>query len=146
MPMGRPVTPLLAADVIIELADRPGRPIILIERANPPYGHAIPGGFVDVGESLEHAAVREAKEETGLEVRLLALLGLYSNPARDPRGHTVTAVYVGEASGTPQALDDARDLAIYSPGELPQPLAFDHALVLADYLAYRTSGAVAPLR
>ncbi len=144
--MGRPVTPLLAADVIIELADRPGRPIILIERANPPYGHAIPGGFVDVGESVEAAAIREAKEETGLEVRLLALLGIYSDPARDARGHTVTAVYVGEASGTPQALDDARALAIYSPGQLPKPLAFDHALVLADYIAYRTSGGVAPLR
>jgi len=144
--MGRPVTPLLAADVIIELADRPGRPIILIERANPPHGHAIPGGFVDVGESVEHAAAREAKEETGLEVRLIALLGLYSNPARDPRGHTVTAVYVGEATGTPQALDDARALAIYAPDQLPQPLAFDHAQVLDDYRRFRATGQVAPLR
>lgn len=144
--MGRPVTPLLAADVIIELADRPGRPIILIERANPPYGHAIPGGFVDLGETLEQAAVREAREETGLEVRLLALLGLYSDPARDPRGHTVTAVYVGEASGTPQPLDDARALALFNPDHPPQPLAFDHALVLADYRRFRHRGAVAPLR
>ncbi|HEY0721531.1 MAG TPA: NUDIX hydrolase [Gammaproteobacteria bacterium] len=144
--MGRPVTPLLAADVIIELADRPGRPIILIERANPPYGHAIPGGFVDVGESLEQAAVREAKEETGLTVRLLALLGIYSDPARDPRGHTVTAVYVGEASGTPQALDDARALAIFNPDLLPRPLAFDHARVLEDYRRFLTTGQPAPLR
>ena len=144
--MGRPVTPLLAADVIIELADRPGRPIVLIGRANPPYGHAIPGGFVDVGEPLEAAAIREAKEETGLDVRLLVLLGIYSDPARDPRGHTVTAVYVGEARGTPQALDDARALAIFSPDKLPNPLAFDHALVLEDYLRFRQSGQVAPLR
>lgn len=144
--MGRPVTPLLAADVIIELTDRPGRPIILIERANPPYGHAIPGGFVDVGEPLEAAAVREAREETGLEVRLTALLGIYSDPARDPRGHTVTAVYVGEASGPPQALDDARALAVYLPDQLPTPLAFDHALVLDDYRRFRRDGQVAPLR
>lgn len=144
--MGRPVTPLLAADVIIELADRPGRPIVLIERANPPYGHAIPGGFVDVGEPLEAAAMREAKEETGLDVRLIALLGIYSNPARDPRGHTVTAVYVGEATGTPQALDDARALAIFEPAQLPEPLAFDHALVLDDYRRFRATGQVAPLR
>lgn len=144
--MGRPVTPLLAADVIIELVDRPGRPIVLIERANPPYGHAIPGGFVDVGESLETAAVREAKEETGLDVRLIALLGCYSNPDRDPRGHTVTAVYVGEASGIPQALDDARALDIFAPDTLPRPLAFDHALVLEDYRRFRSTGQVAPLR
>ena len=144
--MGRPVTPQIAADVIIELADRPGRPIVLIERANPPFGHAIPGGFVDVGESLEAAAVREAKEETGLDVRLIALLGCYSDPARDPRGHTVTAVYVGEATGTPQALDDARALAIFTPDQLPRPLAFDHATVLDDYCRYRSIGQVAPLR
>lgn len=144
--MSRPVTPLLAADAIIELIDLPGRPIVLIERLNPPPGWAIPGGFVDVGESLENATVREAKEETGLSVQLLALLGIYSDPRRDSRGHTVTAVYVAEAHGSPQAADDAKNVRIVPPDQLPQPLAFDHALVLADYLAFRTEGRVAPLR
>ena len=144
--MPKPVTPLLAADAIIELADRPGRPIVLIERLNPPYGWAIPGGFVDIEERVEVAAVREAQEETGLTVTLRALLGIYSDPARDPRGHTVTAVYVAEASGQPQALDDARALQVFAPDALPPELAFDHATVLADYLAFRASGAVAPLR
>jgi 8-oxo-dGTP diphosphatase len=136
----KPVTPLIAADVIIELVDRPDRPIVLIERRNPPPGWAIPGGFVDVGEALETAAVREAREETALEVRLKALLGCYSDPRRDARGHTVSAVYVAEASGEPEARDDARALAVFSPDRLPSPLAFDHAQILADYLAYRRTG------
>ena len=143
--MPAPVTPPLAADIIIEMADRPGRPIVLIERRNPPPGFALPGGFVDVGERLEVAAVREAREETGLEVRLLALLGCYSDPQRDPRGHTVSAVYVAEAVGEPQGLDDARSAALYDPEKLP-PLAFDHALILADYREFRTTGRPAPLR
>jgi 8-oxo-dGTP diphosphatase len=141
-----PVTPLLAADAIIELADRPGRPIVLIERLNPPLGWAIPGGFVDRGERIEDAAIREAAEETGLKVRLRALLGLYSDPARDPRGHTVTAVYVAEACGEPQAMDDARSLRLFLPDAFPDRLAFDHALVLADYRGFREHGALAPLR
>ncbi len=144
--MPAPVTPLLAADAIIELLDRPGRPIVLIERLNPPAGWAIPGGFVDVGERLELAAIREAAEETGLTVRLRLLLGVYSDPSRDPRGHTVTAVYVAEASGEPRAMDDARSLRVCVPDALPDPLAFDHALVLADYRRYRAEGVVAPLR
>lgn len=144
--MPRPVTPALAADAIVELADRPGRPIVLIERRNPPHGWAIPGGFVDLGERVEQAAVREAREEIGLDVTLRVLLGIYSDPARDPRGHTVTAVYVAEARGEPQALDDARALRIVDPRRLPDGLAFDHATVLADYLAHRDGGAVAPLR
>jgi 8-oxo-dGTP diphosphatase len=144
--MTRPVTPLLAADAIIELIDRPGRPIVLIERLNPPPGWAIPGGFVDVGERVECAAVREAREETGLAVRLLTLLGIYSDPARDPRGHTVTAVYVAEASGAPRAMDDARAVRVFDLASLPATLAFDHATVLADYRAYRSRGALAPLR
>jgi 8-oxo-dGTP diphosphatase len=144
--MPRPTTPLLAADAIIELADRPGRPIVLIQRLNPPYGWAIPGGFVDVGERLERAAVREAAEEVSLDVTLLGLLGVYSDPARDPRGHTVTAVYVAEARGTPEARDDARSLAVFDPDALPEPLAFDHAVVLADYRRWRESGRPAPLR
>jgi 8-oxo-dGTP diphosphatase len=143
--MPKPITPLLAADAIIELADRPGRPIVLIERANPPYGWAIPGGFVDVGEIVEHAAVREAQEEVGLAVNLIALLGIYSDPARDTRGHTVTAVYVAEATGTPVADDDAKNCQIFDLDNLPEPLAFDHAQVLADYKQFRETGQVTPL-
>ena len=144
--MPRPITPSLAADAIIELIDRPGRPIVLIERAHPPLGWAIPGGFVDVGETVEQAATREAREETGLEVRLTALLGIYSDPSRDPRGHTVTAVYVAEAVGAPNAADDARHCQIFLPDDLPQPLAFNHAQVLDDYRQFRATGRVAPLR
>lgn len=144
--MRKPITPLLAADAIIELGDRPGRPIVLIERLNPPHGWAIPGGFVDIGETLEHAAVREASEETGLTVRLKALLGIYSDPERDPRGHTVTAVYVAEAVGSPKAADDAKNVCVVRLDQLPSPLAFDHQIVLADYRHYRETGIVTPLR
>jgi 8-oxo-dGTP diphosphatase len=144
--MPRPVTPLLAADIIIELVDRPERPILLIERKNPPYGWALPGGFVDVGETLEQAAVREAQEEVSLAVTLKALLGCYSNPARDSRGHTVSAVYVAEASGTPRAADDAANVQLFTPEQFPAQLAFDHALILEDYLAFRRQGHCAPLR
>jgi len=143
--MARPVTPIIAADIIIELLDVPGRPIVLIERKNPPHGWAIPGGFVDVGETLEHAAVREAEEETGLKVKLKALLGNYSDPQRDPRGHTVTAVYVAEAHGSPTAGDDAKNVQVFDPLQ-PPTLAFDHALVLADYRRFREMGIPAPLR
>lgn len=142
--MSRPVTPLLTVDIIIEMVDRPGRPVVLIERRNPPPGWALPGGFVDVGETLEQAAVREAREETSLEVRLKTLLGNYSDPARDARGHTVSAVYVAEARGEPCAADDAAQLALFDPGEAPE-LAFDHACILADYRRYRQTGELAPL-
>jgi len=135
--MARPVTPALAADIIIELTDRPGRPVVLIERLNPPHGWAIPGGFVDVGETVEAAAIREALEETGLSVTLKSLLGCYSRPERDARGHTVSLVYVAEAQGLPQAQDDAKNFVICTPEELPQPLAFDHGQILADYRRLR---------
>lgn len=135
--MARPVTPAVAADIIIELVDRPGRPVVLIERLNPPHGWAIPGGFVDLGETLEAAAVREAREETGLEVTLTALLGCYSRPDRDARGHTVSLVYVAEARGQPVAQDDARDFVICMPDDLPRPLVFDHARIVADYRRLR---------
>ena len=146
MPNYRPETPLLAADAIIELMDQPGRPIVLIERKNPPYGWAIPGGFVDVGERLETAAIREAKEEVCLDITLKALLGMYSDPKRDDRGHTVTAVYVAEAKGIPQAADDAKNLAVFELDNLPQDLAFDHSQVLDDYRKFRETGQVTPLR
>ena len=144
-----PTTPLIAVDIIIELIDRPQRPIILIERKNPPYGWAIPGGFVDVGETLEHAAVREAREETCLDVTLKALLGNYSDPRRDQRFHTVSAVYIAEARGEPMAADDAANLKWYTPQNLPASLAFDHDKILQDYLRYlqnRLPAEVAPTR
>lgn len=144
--MPRPETPALAADIIIELIDYPGRPIVLIERAFPPYGWAIPGGFVDIGERIETAAVREAKEEVCLDVRLIALLGIYSDPSRDHRGHTVTACYVAEASGKPIAADDAKNCQVFDIDKLPELLAFDHAQVLDDYLNFRETAKVTPLR
>ena len=144
--MYKPVTPLLAADIIIELIDLPERPFILIERANPPYGWAVPGGFVEVGERIEQAAVREALEEVSLQVRLTALLGSYSDPTRDNRGPTVTAVNIAEATGLPVAADDAKNCQLFTLDTLPSVLAFDHAQVLADYKHYRETGQVAPLR
>ena len=144
--MSKPITPLIAVDLIIELSDQPGRPIVLIERRNPPHGWALPGGFVDVGETLEQAALREAQEETGLQITLKALLGCYSNPQRDSRGHTVSAVYVAQAYGEPRAGDDAGKVMVADPLHPPERLAFDHALILSDYRRYRETGMLAPLR
>lgn len=138
--MPRPRTPEIAVDVVIELEDRPGRPIVLIRRDRPPSGHALPGGFVDIGETVERAALREALEETGLEVRLAGLLGIYSDPARDPRGHTVSIVYVATAIGTPQAGDDAAAILVTDAAAAPA-LVFDHDRILADYLNRRRHSA-----
>jgi len=134
--MARPVCPPIAADVIAEVGDR----IALIERRNFPPGWAIPGGFVEYGETVEQAAVREALEETSLEVELRALLGVYSRPDRDPRGQTITVVYIGRARGTPQARDDARAIGLFSPTDPPSPLAFDHAEILGDYVRFLRTG------
>ena len=140
--MPRPETPIIAADAIIELLDLPDRPIVLIERRNPPPGWAIPGGFVDIGESVPDAAVREALEETSMQVRLRCLLGVYSKPDRDPRGHTVSMIYVAEAHGEPVAADDAANVGIFDPATVDVPLAFDHDQILRDYLEFRRTGRV----
>jgi 8-oxo-dGTP diphosphatase len=134
--MGKPVTPLVTVDVIIEVAGG----VVLIERKNPPPGWALPGGFVDPGESLASAARREAKEETSLDVTLTEQFFAYSDPSRDPRGATVSVVFLGTAEGTPRAADDAKNVRVFSLESLPE-LAFDHRTILDDYRRYRTSGA-----
>ena len=131
--------PLPAADTIIELTDHPGT-AVLIQRKNPPYGWAIPGGFVDVGESMEEAAAREALEETGLEVFDLHQFHTYSDPARDPRHHTITTVFTAQARGTPQAGDDASAVGIFTPDTLPDEIAFDHRDILAEYFSRKHEG------
>jgi 8-oxo-dGTP diphosphatase len=143
--MAAPKTPLLTVDTIIRL-NGDLKSIVLIERCNPPLGWALPGGFVDVGERLEAAAVREAKEETGLNVTLELMLGCYSDPDRDPRGHTVGVVYIARAQGQPAAADDAKNIVMVDPADRSVTLAFDHRLILDDYLHYVATGEVAPLR
>ena len=140
--MTKPQTPLLTVDIIIELKDRPDHPVVMIRRRNPPRGWAFPGGFVDVGESAEQAAVREAREETGLDVVLNTLLGCYSDPDRDPRGHTASVVYIAGASGSPAAADDAADILVCDPEAPPEPLVFDHGRILSDYVSYRNGGSL----
>jgi 8-oxo-dGTP diphosphatase len=124
--------PFPTVDIIIELHGG----IILIERKNEPLGWALPGGFVDYGESLESAAIREAREETSLEVSDLQLLGCYSSPERDKRMHTISTVYIAKSQGVPSAADDAVNIAVFELDSLPKQLCFDHAHILADYIAH----------
>lgn len=130
--------PKPTVDVVILLSD--GR-VVLVERKNPPAGWALPGGFVDEGEALATAAVREAREETGLEVTLVEQLHSYSDPRRDPRHHTISTVFLGRAAGEPRGGDDALRAEAFAWSALPAPLAFDHAEILADARRYLLTGA-----
>jgi 8-oxo-dGTP diphosphatase len=133
-----PRNPYLTVDLIIRCQDESGTEgILLIERRNPPFGWALPGGFVDYGESLEGAARREALEETGLELEDLRQFHAYSDPRRDPRQHNVTVVFLARAIGQPRAGDDARSCEVFPLGAFPVPLAFDHEKILRDYDRYR---------
>jgi len=125
--------PHLTVDAIIEINSG----IVLVKRKNPPYGWAIPGGFVDYGETLEDAVIREAKEETGLDIVLVRQFHTYSDPARDPRHHTVSTIFIAKANGIPVAGDDAREVGIFSRENLPDELAFDHRQILEDYFNKR---------
>ena len=129
-------TPKLTTDVIIRIWEKDRfQGIVLIDRKNPPLGLAIPGGFVEVGESVETAALREMKEEVGLDVQLVGLLGVYSDPKRDPRFHTASVVFVGDSTGDPQAASDAQEASIYRLEEIPlDRLVFDHREILLDFL------------
>ena len=135
--------PFPTVDIIIELNKDVSNPakqdteIVLIKRKNPPFGWALPGGFVDYGESLESAAIREAREETSLDVQLICQIGAYSDPARDPRFHTISVVFLASAAGLPVASDDAIDVGTFNPDEIPHNLVFDHARIIKDYLALR---------
>jgi 8-oxo-dGTP diphosphatase len=131
-----PQTPYLSIDGIIEVyEDGIFQGIVLIERKHEPFGLALPGGFVEVGETVEHALVREMKEETGLDVEIDRILGIYSEPDRDPRFHTATVVYVAKASGQPKGGDDAKVASLYALIDLPlDKLVFDHGKIVADYL------------
>ncbi len=129
--------PLLTVDIIIELA---GGETVLIERKNPPHGWALPGGFVDYGESIESAAVREAREETSLDVKLTEQFYTYSDPTRDARHHTVSTVFIASAEGVPRGADDAKVARAFSENKLPTPLVFDHAQILRDYFLFKKTG------
>ena len=132
--------PIPTVDIIIEIKRKNGQEgIILIKRKNPPHGWALPGGFVDCGESLEEAAVREAKEETSLDIKLKSQFHTYSDPKRDPRQHTISTVYVAAAQGKPKAQDDAQDIGVFTKEEINFPLAFDHQKILADYFKQKSN-------
>ena len=135
----RPKTPYLSADGIVEIIiDGEFLGIVLISRLNPPHGTALPGGFVDIGESVEHAVVREMQEEIGLDIEIKHLLGIYSDPKRDPRFHTASAVYIAQASALPKAGDDAKSTKIVPLNQLDKEnFVFDHRKIIEDYLQYK---------
>ena len=126
-----PRNTFITVDIIIEINSG----IILIKRKNPPHGWAIPGGFVDYGESLEDCARREAKEETGLDIRLVRQFHTYSKPDRDPRHHTVSTIFIATATGIPKAGDDAKEAVVFNRESLPVDIAFDHRKILEDYFS-----------
>jgi 8-oxo-dGTP diphosphatase len=136
--MPPPKGPSLTVDFVILL---PGDRVVLIERKYPPPGWALPGGFVDEGERVDLAALREAREETGLEVDLVEQFFTYSDPRRDPRRHTVSTVFIGTADGEPQGADDAAQARAFPWTALPSPIAFDHGEILADVRRYLLTGA-----
>jgi len=129
--------PFPTVDIIIETETPRKKGIVLIKRKNPPYGWAIPGGFVDYGESLENAAIREAEEETTLKVNLIRQFHTYSDPGRDPRSHTISTVFIASASGEPVGRDDAAEAAVFSKNEIPDKMAFDHKIIIEDYFNNR---------
>jgi 8-oxo-dGTP diphosphatase len=120
--------------MIIDLGDKRSHRIVLIRRKNEPLGWALPGGFVDYGETVEQAAVREAKEETGLDIELVRQFHVYSKSDRDPRGHMMSTVFVAKASGVPRGGDDAEEAVAFSPGDMPEDIVFDHRQIIDDYL------------
>lgn len=125
--------PYPTVDIIIKIDNDDENKIVLISRKNPPYGWALPGGFVDYGESLEDAATREAYEETTLNVELQRQFHSYSDPSRDKRKHTITTVFIAKAKGDPIAADDAKEAKIFTLNNLPENMAFDHKDILTDY-------------
>jgi len=126
--------PLPTVDVIIELEGETPPRIVLVKRRNPPHGWALPGGFVDYGETVEEAAVREAREETGLEVSLVRQFHVYSDPSRDPRGHMMSTVFVATARGIPVGADDAKEARGFAADDLPEDITFDHRDIISDYI------------
>jgi 8-oxo-dGTP diphosphatase len=132
----KPKTPYVTADIIIRYQGG----IVLIERKNTPAGWALPGGFVEIGESVEGAAVREAREETSLDVALVEQFYTYSKPGRDPRFQTVTVVFIGVGAGTLKGRDDARRAEVFGPNNLPEQIAFDHREIINDYYRYVATG------
>jgi len=142
------IAPFQTTDILIRRVKNGEEAVVLVRRKNPPHGWAIPGGFVEYGESAEACAVREAEEETGLRVKLTGLLGVYSDPNRDPRFHTISTVYTAEGEGEPKADSDAAEAGVFTRDELPPDIAFDHRAILEEYFGRIRRGSTqpAPLR
>ncbi len=135
------VNPIPTVDAVIEMTDERGNSgVVLIFRRNEPRKWALPGGFIEYAESAENAVVREAKEETGLDITDVLQFRTYSDPERDPRHHTITTVYLAKASGKPEAADDAEKIAIFPKENIPDDIAFNHGEILRDYFVFRETG------